>query len=199
MVWHITREKFNSANVVAEFDCSLEIYDKTNQNNFDHSCFSLFPLTAPQQTPQRWINVEATLIVNVYQRFFNVDIWLKWKLSRRTFIDVVSTLAKQRWSNVYRITLIQRLLSNAISTLKFGWNWKLSRHMFIDIVSTLTKQLWWPNVVWTLIFGWKWKLNQRMFIGVASTLRKQHWNDFVNCCSDLYWCSLESGSKTKQN
>ena len=95
-------------------------------------------------------------------------------LSRRTFIDVVSTLAKQRWSNVYRITLIQRRWTNiVVSTLKFGWNWKLSRRMFNWKLSRrmLTKQRW-NNieritsiqcrlpVVSTLIFGWKWKLNQ---------------------------------------
>ena len=132
-------------------------------------------------------NVVSTLIFS----------W-KWKLSRRTFIDVVSTLAKQRWSNVDRITLIQRRWTNVVSTLKFGWNWKLSRRMFIDVVSTLTKQRWnnieritstqcrWPNVVSTLIFGWKLKLNQHMFIAVASTLRKPHWNNFVNCSTDLY-------------
>ena len=50
---------------------------------------------------QRWsstfINVVSTLIFG----------W-KRKLSRRTFIDVVSTLAKQLWNNVDRITSIQR-------------------------------------------------------------------------------------------
>ena len=94
-----------------------------------------------------FINVFSTLIFG----------W-KWKLSRRTFLYVVSTLAKQRWNNIERITLIQCR---------------------------------WSNVVSTFIFGWKWKLNQGM-------LRKQYWNNFANCCTNLYWCSLESGSKTKQ-
>ena len=87
----------------------------------------------------------------------------KWKLSRRTFIDVVSTLTKQRWNNVDRITSIQRRWTNVVSTLKFGWKWKLSRRMFIDVVSTLKKQRWnnidritliprrWSNVVSTFI------------------------------------------------
>ena len=81
---------------------------------------------------QRWsstfINVVSTLIFG----------W-KWKLSRRTFIDVVSTLAKQRWNIVDRITSIQRRWTNVVSTLKFGWKWKLSRPMFIGIASTLSK------------------------------------------------------------
>ena len=60
----------------------------------------------------------------------------KWKLSRRTFIDLVSTLAKQRWNNVDRITSIQRQWTNVATRLKFGWKWKLNRRMFIDVVST---------------------------------------------------------------
>ena len=148
-------------------------------------------------------NTGPFLTVTLPRKHIKVDTWL----SRRTFIDVVSTLVKQRWSNVYSITMIQRRWTNVDSRLKFGWNWKLSRRTFIDVVLTLTKQRWnnierstsvqcrWPNVVLALIFGWKWKLNQRMFISVASTLRKQHWNNFVDCCTDLYWCSLESGKK----
>ena len=41
---------------------------------------SLVYLFITQQTHKRWINVEATLIVNVHQRCFNVDIWLKVKV-----------------------------------------------------------------------------------------------------------------------
>ena len=129
----------------------------------------------------------------------------KWKLSWRIFIDVVSTLTKQRWNNVDRITSIQRRWTNVVSTLKFGWKWKLSRRMFIDVVSTLTKQrrnsvdrimliqCWWPNVVSTLILGWKRKFNQRSFIGVEKTGWKQL------CQYFLYWDSLEGGSLIKQN
>ena len=118
-------------------------------------------------------------------------------MSRRTFFDVVSTLAKQRWKSVERIASIQCQWTNVVSTLKFGWAWKLSRRMFIDVVSMLTKQRWnnieritsiqcrWPNVASTLIVSWRWKLSQAMFIGVVSTLRKQHWNNFVNCCTNV--------------
>ena len=133
---------------------------------------------------QRWsstfINIVSTLIFG----------W-KWKLSQRTFIDVVSTLAKESWNNVDRVTSIQRRWTNVISTLKFGWKWKLSWRMFVDVVSTLTKQRWnnidritsiqsrWPNVVSTLIVKWKWNSSQHMFISVASTLRKQHLNNLI--------------------
>ena len=158
---------------------------------------ALLPLLS-QQIQQRWsstfINVFSTLIFG----------W-KWKLSRHTFIDVVSTLAKKRWNSVDRITLIRRRWTNVVSTLKFGWKWKLSRRMFIDGVSTLKKQrwnnierttsiqCWWPKVVAMLIFGWKGKLSQHMFIGVEKTALKHL------CQYLLYWCSLENGSITKQS
>ena len=123
----------------------------------------------------------------------------KWKLSRHTFIDVVSTLAKNNVETT--LTELRRFKVewiNVVSTLKFGWKWKLSRRMFIDVVSTLTKQRWnnidritsiqrwWPNVVSTSIVSWKWNLSQCMFISVASTLRKQHLNNFINCCTNVH-------------
>ena len=111
------------------------------------------------QTHQRWNNVDR-------QRSSTLMFGWKWKLSRRTFIDVVSILSKQRWNNVDGITSIQRRWTNVVSTLKFGWKWKFSRHMFMDVVSTLRL-----NFVSTLILGWK-----------GSLLRKQHWNNFVNIC-----------------
>ena len=128
----------------------------------------------------------------------------KWKLNRRTFIDVVSTVTKQRWNNVDRITSIQRRWINVVSTLKYGWKWKLSRRMFIDVVSTLTKQRWnnidrvtliqcWRLNVSMCLLGWKGKLGQRMFMGVEKTALKQL------CQYFLYWGSLESGSVIRQN
>ena len=70
-----------------------------------------------------------------------IFVW-KWKLSRRTFIDVVSTLAKQRHNYVDKITLIRRQWTDVVSTLKRGWKWKFSQRTFIDVVSSLTKQRW---------------------------------------------------------
>ena len=161
--------------------------------------------------PLKFVKVLRTLIfknnsIFVYPANTSTLIFAwKWMLSWRTFIDVFSTLAKQRWNNVDRITSIQRRWTNIVSTLKFGWKWKLSQRMFIDVVSTLTKQrwnnvdrvtliqCWWPNVVSTLVLGWKGKLSQRMFIGVEKTALKQL------CQYFLYWGSLESGSVIKQN
>ena len=76
--------------------------------------YNVLSLSTSQQTHQRWINVETTLIVNVHRRCFNVDIWLKWKLSRRMFADIVSTLTKQRWNNVNRSISIQRWWFNVV-------------------------------------------------------------------------------------
>ena len=93
--------------------------------------------------PSKHINVESTWKQRWLSTFINVVSTLifgwKWTLSRRTFIDVVSTLAKQRWNILDRITSIQRRWTNVVSTLKFGWKWKLSRPMFIGIASTLSK------------------------------------------------------------
>ena len=66
----------------------------------------------------------------------------KWKLSRRTLMEVVWTLAKQSWSNVDRITSIQCWWPNVNSTLIFGWKRKLSQGMLISLASTLRKQHW---------------------------------------------------------
>ena len=62
----------------------------------------------------------------------------KWKLSRRMFIDVVSTLTKQRWNNNDRITSIQRrwpsVVLTLIAVLKFESTY-VHRHCF-DIEKT---------------------------------------------------------------
>ena len=108
---------------------------------------------------QHWNNVDP-------QRSSTWFGW-KWELSRRTFIDVVSTLAKQHGNNIHRITSIQRRWTKVVSTLQVGWKWKLIRRILIDVVSTLTKQrrnnikritfiqCRWANAVSTLMFGWK--------------------------------------------
>ena len=142
-----------------------------------------------QQTHQRWIDIETTLIVNVQQRCFNVDFWLKMKVEptyiyRRCF-NVDKTTLKQRRFNIDEPMLFQRwnLVENeswanvCLSTLFQRWN---------NIERITSIQCRWPSVVSTLIFSWRSKLSQRMFIGV-STLRKQHWNSFVNiCCTDVH-------------
>ena len=83
-----------------------------------------------QQIQQHWTNVVSTLKFG----------W-KWKLSRRMFIDVVSTLTKQRWNNVDRVTLIQCWWPNVVSTLVLGWKGKLSQRMFIGVEKAALKQL----------------------------------------------------------
>ena len=63
--------------------------------------------------PSKHINVETTLIVNVHQRCFNVDIWLKMKVEptyiyRRCFNVDKTTLIELRRFNVDEPTLLQR-------------------------------------------------------------------------------------------
>ena len=110
--------------------------------------------------PSKHINVESTLKQRWSSTFINVDIWLKMKVGPTYIYRRVSTLAKQRWNNVDRITLIQRRWTKVASTLKFGWKGKLNQHMFIGVEKTASKKL---------------------------------------CLYLLYWCSLESGSITKQS
>ena len=110
----------------------------------------LFPCLIPitwytSSHPSKHINVESTLKQRWSSTFINVVSTLifgwKWKLSRRTFIDVVSTLTKQRWNNVDRVTLIQCWWPNVVSTLILGWKGKLSQRMFIGVEKTALKQL----------------------------------------------------------
>ena len=95
--------------------------------------------------PSKHINVESTLKQRWSSTFINVVSTLifgwKWKLSRRTFIDVVSTLTKQRWNNVNRVTLVQCWWHNVVSTLILAWKGKLSQRMFIGVEKTALKQL----------------------------------------------------------
>ena len=77
-----------------------------------------------EQPPSKHINVElmlkqrwSSMFVDVISTLINS--W-KWKLRRRTFFDVVSTLAKQRWNNVDGITLVQCRWTNVILSLKLG-------------------------------------------------------------------------------
>ena len=86
----------------------------------------------------------ARLITSIQRRWTNAISTLKfgwkWKLSRRMFIDVVSTLTKQRWNNIDRITSIQSRWPNVVSTLIVSWKWNLSQRMFIGVASALRKQ-----------------------------------------------------------
>ena len=118
---------------------------------------------------QRWlstfIDVVSTLIFG----------W-KWKLSRRTFFDVVSTLRKQRWNNVDKITSIQRRLPN-VSTLIFGWKWKLNRRIrfsYNHVDSTLMIQCCLNVDIWVKMTVEPTHVYQRCF-------------DFDICCTDIRW------------
>ena len=93
-----------------------------------------------QQTHQRWTNVETTLIVDVYQRFFNVDIWLKMKVEPTYIYRHCFNVDKTTLKEHDRFTLIQRRWPSVVSRLIVSWKWKLSQRMFIGIALTLRKQ-----------------------------------------------------------
>ena len=80
--------------------------------------------------PSKHIHVESTLKHRWSSTFTNVASTLifgwKWKLSRRMFIDFVSTLTKQHWNNIERIMSIQFRWPSVVSTLIFGWKCKFS-------------------------------------------------------------------------
>ena len=98
-------------------DVYLSTLFQRSQNNVER-------ITSIQR---RWTNVVSTL------KFC----W-KWKLSRHMFIDVVSTLTKQRWNNID--TSIHRRWPSVVSTLIVSWKWNLSQRIFICVASTLRKQ-----------------------------------------------------------
>ena len=89
-------------------ECLLE---KLSKEVFVNKNYELQRLS--QQTRQRRINIKTTLIVNVHQRCFNVDIWLKMKVEptyiyRRCFNVDKTTLIELRRFNVDEPTLFQR-------------------------------------------------------------------------------------------
>ena len=95
---------------------------------------------------QSWQNnVEKMLITSIQRRRTNVASTLKsgwkWKLSRRMFIDVVSTLTKQRWNNIDWVRLIQCWWANVVSKLILVLKGKLSQRNFIGVDKTALKEL----------------------------------------------------------
>ena len=167
---------------------SFSFYDLGKGIAFTHATLQFSKVMQryiTQKTHQCWTNVETTLI----KTFGNVVSMLifggKCKLSRRTFIEVVSTLAKQRWNNLDRITLIQRRWTNVVATLKFGWKWKLSLRMFVRDNVERIRQF---NVNDPMLFQCWYLIEKKSRVNIYSlVLRKQHWNNFVNiCCTGVH-------------
>ena len=108
-----------------------------------------------RKKPSKHINVESTLKRRWFPTFINVVSTLifgwKWKLSRRMLIDVASTLTKQSWNNVDRVTLIQCWWPKVVSTLVLSWKGKFSQRMFISVEKTALKQLCQYFLYWGLL------------------------------------------------
>ena len=89
-----------------------------------------------QQTHERWIKSETTLLVNVHRRCFNVDIWLKMKVEPtylywRCF-NISKTTLKQRWLNHVDSTSMNQSCFNVEIWLKMKFETDVC-------LSTLTK------------------------------------------------------------
>ena len=109
-----------------------------------------------QQTHQRWINVETTLILNVHQRCFNVDIWLKMKVEptyiyQRCF-KVDKTTLEQRWQNYVDSTSMNQSCFNIEIWLKMKveptyvhrhWENSIETTLSVFVVLMLTRK--WLN------------------------------------------------------
>ena len=96
-----------------------------------------------QQTYERWINVETTLIVNVDQRCFNFDIWLKMKIEstyiyRRCF-NVVTTLKERRYNHVNSKSINQHCLNVKIWLIMKVEPTYIYRHCFNVDKKSLTQ------------------------------------------------------------
>ena len=80
--------------------------------------------------------------VDEYQCCLNVEIWLKMKVEPTyVYQRCFWMLTKQRWNNFDRVTLIQCLWLNVVSTSILGWKRKLSERMFMGVEKTALKQL----------------------------------------------------------
>ena len=99
-----------------------------------------------QQANQLWINVETTLIVNVRQRCFNVDIWLKMKVEpthiyRRCF-NVDKTTLKQRQQNYVDSISMNQCCFNVETWLKLRVELTYVYRRCFSVDKTLLKQHW---------------------------------------------------------
>ena len=125
---------------------------------------------------ESWTNVHLSTLFQRWQNSIETPLieLRRFNVDETKLFQLWDLVEDKTWADVCLLTLFQR------------WQNNVERIMSI--------QCWWPNVVSTLIFGWKGKLSQRMFIRVEKRGLKQ-------LCQYLlyWWCSLESGSITKQN
>ena len=92
------------------------------------------------------INVESTWKQSWLPTFINVVSTLifdwKWKLSRRIFIDVVSTLTKQRWQNYVDSTSMNQCCFNFEIWLKMKVEPTYVYRRCFNVDKTTLKQHW---------------------------------------------------------
>ena len=130
---------------------SKRFHFKANRRSID----SAIKRVLAQQTHQRWINVETTLIVNVHQRCFNIDIWLKMKVEptyvyRRCF-NVDKTTLKQRWKNYIDSMSMTQCCFKVDIRLKIKVESTYVHRRCFDVKKTALKQLCQCLLHWCLL------------------------------------------------
>ena len=132
-----------------------------------------------QQTHQRWINVETTLIVNVHQRCFSVDIWLKMKVDstyiyQRCF-NVGKTTLKQHWLNYVYSTSVNQRCFNVEFWLKMKFEATYVYQRCFNFDKTTLKKLRRFNVDDPMLFRCWYLVEKESWVNICSSaLRKQH-------------------------
>ena len=126
------------------------------------------------------INVESTLKQRWSSTFINIVstlifVW-KWKLSRRTFIDVF-----QRWQNIVEATSMElRRFSVDESTLFQRWN-LVEKESSADVCLSTLFQRWQNNVETTLKELHQFNVDNPMLFQRWYSVENQGWG--VNVCS----------------
>ena len=142
-------------------------------NSYNAFCTALSnESTAAQQTHQPWVNVETTLIVNVHQRCFNVDIWLKMRVEPMPIY--------QRCFSIGKITIKERRKNYVDST-------SMNQHCFkVEIWLKMKVE---PTYVYRRCFNFdKTTLKELRWFNVDDSILLQRWysienQNWVNVCS----------------
>ena len=156
---------------------------------------------------QRWKNVDRQLSPTLFQR---------WCLVKyESWADVHLWTLFQRWQNNVEATSIELLWFNVDEPLLFQRWYLIEIESCTDLCLSALLQRWqknvetnWKNFVNSMSMTWccfqRWYLvENESWTNVCSSALLRRWENSiettVNCCTDLYWCSLESGSNIKQN
>ena len=129
--------------------------------------------TAAQQTHQPWINVETTLIVNVHQCCFNVDIWLNMRVEPTSIywrcFSVRKTTIKQRRKNYVDSTSINQHCLKVEIWLKIKVESTYVYRRCFNVDKTVLKELRWFNVDDSMLFQRWYSIENQSWVKVCSS------------------------------